>query len=79
MRLELDLEESHRLFVAVVDALLVDLKLSTTDSAALKRWRSESMRPGSPGMKELAAKINADIARALENKAKSAVRIPDWK
>jgi len=79
MRIELDLEESHQLFTAVTDALLHDIKFSTADGAAFKRWRSKSMTPGSDGMKELAAKINADIARALENKAKSAVIKPDWK
>ena len=79
MRIELDLEESHQLFTAVTDALLHDTKFSTADGAAFKRWRSKSMTPGSDGMKELAAKINADIARALENKAKSAVIKPDWK
>jgi hypothetical protein len=79
MHLELDLEESHQLFSTVSAALLADIKFSTADSAALKRWRSKSMTPGSEGMKELAAKINADIARALENKAKSAVIKPDWK
>jgi hypothetical protein len=79
MRIELDLEESHQLFTAVTDAVLADIKFSTADSAAFKRWRSKSMTPGSDGMKELAVKINADIARALENKAKSAVMKPDWK
>jgi len=79
MRIELDLEESHQLFSAVTDALLKDIKFSTADSAAFKRWRSKAMTPGSAAMKELAVKINADIARALENKAKSAVMKPDWK
>ena len=79
MRIELDLEESHQLFSAVSDALLKDIKFSTADGAKLKRWRSKEMTPGSDGMRELAAKINADIERALENKAKSAVMKPDWK
>jgi len=79
MHVELDIEESQQLFVAVCDALLADIKFSTADGAALKRWRSKAMTPGSEGMKELAAKINADIARALVNKAKSAVIRPDWK
>ena len=78
MRLELDLEESQQLFAAVTDAILKDVKFSTADSAALKRWRSKTT-PGSEAMKEIAAKINADVARALENKAKSAVKKPDWK
>ena len=79
MHIELDLEESHQLFTAVTDALLKDIKFSKDDNAALKRWRSKAMTPGAEPMKELAAKINADIARALENKAKSAVIKPDWK
>jgi hypothetical protein len=79
MRVELDLEESHALFTAVVDSLLAGLKFSTADGAALKRWRSESMRPGSDGMHELAAKINADIDRGLKTRAKSALVRPDWK
>ena len=79
MRIELDLEESHQLFTAVTDGLIRDIKFSKDDGAALKRWRSKAMTPGADGMKELAAKINADIARALENKAKSAVMKPDWK
>ena len=79
MRLELDLDESHQLFTAVVDSLLADIKLSKDDSATLKRWRSQGMRPASDAMKELAAKINGDIERALGNKAKSAVVKPDWR
>lgn len=79
MRIEVDLEESHQLFTAVTYAILKEVKFSTADGAALKRWRSKSITPGSEGMKELAANINADIARALENKAKSAVIKPDWK
>jgi hypothetical protein len=53
--------------------------LSTEDRATLKRWRSGSMKPGSDGMKELSARINADLARTLQNKAKSAIMRPDWK
>ena len=79
MRLELDLEESHQLFTAIVDSLLEDISFGDADRAAIKRWRSESMRTGSEGMKELAARINADIERALTNKAKSAIMRPDWK
>ena len=79
MRLELDLEESHQLFSAIIDALIEDISFAGPDGAALKRWRSESMRTGSEGTKELAVRINADIERALTNKAKSAIMRPDWK
>jgi len=79
MRLQLDLEESHQLFTAIVGSLIEDISFAGADGAAIKRWRSESMRTGSEGMKELAARINADIERALTNKTKSAITRPDWK
>jgi hypothetical protein len=79
MRLELDSEECRELLAAVVERLSGEGKLGKTDSAALKRWRSEAMRPGSEGMKELTAKINAEIERTLSTRAKSAVMKPDWK
>jgi len=79
MKVELEAEECLQLFAAISDRLLDEASLSTEDRAALKRWRSTSMKPGSDGMKELAAKINADLARTLQNKAKSAIMRPDWK
>jgi hypothetical protein len=79
MRLELDSEECRELMAVVVERLLAETKLNKADSATLKRWRSESMKPGSEGMKELTAKINAEIERTLSTRAKSAVMKPDWK
>jgi len=79
MHLQLDLEESHQLFTAIIDSLIESISFAGADGAAIKRWRSESMRTGSEGMKELAARINADIERALTNKTKSAITRPDWK
>ena len=37
------------------------------------------MKAGSDGMRELTAKINADLERALRTKEKSAVQKPDWR
>jgi hypothetical protein len=79
MKVELEAEECLQLFAAITDRLLDEAALSTEDRAALKRWRSGSMKAGSDGMKELSAKLNADLARALQNKAKSAIVRPDWK
>jgi hypothetical protein len=79
MRVELEAEECLQLFSSITERLLEEAALSTEDRAALKRWRSGSMKPGSDGMKELSAKINADLARTLQNKAKSAILRPDWK
>ena len=37
------------------------------------------MTPGSESMRELTAKINADIDRALKASEKSAIMKPDWR
>jgi len=79
MKLELEAEEARELFGLIVERLLDEAKLADEDRAALRRWRSETMTAGSAGMKELTAKINADIDRALKTKAKSAVMKPDWR
>ncbi len=79
MRLELEQEESRELLSLIVERIIEEAKLSNKDRAALKRWRSERMKPGSDGMRELTSKINADLERALRTKEKSAVQKPDWR
>lgn len=79
MRLELDPEEGRALLSLVVDRLAEEAGLSDEDRAAVRRWRSEQMKPGSDGMRELTEKINADLERALRSKEKSAVQKPDWR
>ena len=79
MRLELASEEARELLMCILDRLIDEAGLSDSDRAALLRWRSESMTPGSEGMRELTAKINADIDRALKTKEKSAIMKPDWR
>ncbi len=79
MKLELELEEGRELLSLIVDRLATEARLSDADRAALKRWRSEQMKAGSDGMRELAAKINADLERTLRSKEKSAVQKPDWR
>ena len=79
MRLELDSDETRELLALVVERLLDEAGLLDADRAALRHWRSESMLAGSDGMKELTAKVNADIDRALKNKEKSAIQKPDWR
>ncbi len=78
MRLELDTEEARELLARIVDRIAQGAGLSDEDQARLKRWRSESMKAGSDGMRELMAKVNADLERALKSKEKSAIRKPDW-
>ncbi len=79
MRLELEQEESRELLSLSVERIIEEAKLSDQDRVALKRWRSERMKPGSDGMWELTGKINADLERALRSKEKSAVQKPDWR
>jgi len=79
MKLELEPEEGRELLSLIIDRLTDEGDLSDADRAALKRWRSEQMKAGSDGMRELTAKINADLERALRSKEKSAVQKPDWR
>ena len=67
------------MLVLLVDRLIEEAGLADADRATLHRWRSAGMKAGSDGMKELTAKINADIDRSLKSKAKSAIMKPDWR
>ncbi len=79
MRLELEQEESAQLLSLIVDRITQEAGLATKDRAAVKRWRSEQMKAGSDGMRELTNKMNADLDRALRTKEKSAVQKADWR
>jgi hypothetical protein len=79
VKLELDAEEAREVLMLILDRLRDEAGLNDTDRAALLRWRSESMQPGSDGMRELTAKMNADIDRALKTKERSAIMKPDWR
>ena len=79
MRLELEQEESVELLSLIVDRITQKAGLATKDRAAVKRWRSEQMKLGADGMKELTEKLNADLERALRSKEKSAIQRPDWR
>jgi hypothetical protein len=79
VKLELAPEESRELLMCILDRLTEEAGFSDADRAALLRWRSESMTPGSESMRELTEKINADIDRALKTKEKSAIMKPDWR
>jgi hypothetical protein len=78
MKVELEIEEAREIFLAVLEAIAEEAGLSGEDTAALGKWRT-AMTPGSAAMRELAAKLNADLARALENKKRSAIIKPDWR
>lgn len=79
MRLTLEPEEARELLDVITERLLQESGLDDGDRAAMRRWRSESMKPGSEGMRELTAKINAELERTLAVKSRSAVVKPDWR
>ena len=72
-------KSARELVVMIIDRLIEEAGLGDEDRATLRRWRSEGMKAGSEAMRELTAKINADIDRALKTKEKSAVVKPDWR
>ncbi len=78
MKLELETEEARELMSLIVARLIGEAGFGDADRAAVRRWRSESMKPGSAEMRELTAKLNAEIDRTLKTKAKSAIVKPDW-
>lgn len=79
MKVELSSEEAWVLLSHVTRNLLDDAGLTDDDRAALRRWRSEDMRPNSETMAALTEKLNADLAKTHENKSRSRLRKPDWK
>ncbi len=79
MKVEFEIEETRELFLFLCDRLIEDAGLAPADRATLRKWRGDSMRPGSSGMRDLHEKMNADLARTLENKKRSSVRKPDWR
>lgn len=79
MRLELEQEEGRELLALIVERVSEEAGLADKDRAAVRRWRSEAMKPGSEGMAELTSKMSADLERAIRTKEKSAVQKPDWR
>lgn len=79
MKVELTSEEAWVLLSEVARNVLEDADLSDDDRAALRRWRSEEMRPNAEPMADLTEKLNADLAKTHENKSRSRLRKPDWK
>ena len=79
MKVQLEPEEARELLALIVGRLLDEAGCGDGDRAVLRRWRSESMKAGSDGMRELTAKLNAEIERTLQTKARSPVMKPDWR
>jgi hypothetical protein len=78
VKVELEVEEVSALLVFLTERFVEEAGLDAGDAAKLASWRS-TMTPGSQGMRDLTAKLNADLARRLENKRRSSVIKPDWR
>jgi hypothetical protein len=80
MKVEFEIEEVWTMFNSVVDEILTvpAVKKDRKDLAALRRWRTDEMTPGSDAMKLLAEKVNAAIRREHERQEVSPIKKPDW-
>ena len=78
MNVELDADEVWALFSTVMKDVVDQVEFSDEDRAALRRWRSEKMRPGSDDMKALLGRVNGDIARIVKSKERSQIQKHDW-
>ena len=78
MRVQIDEDEAWAMLSTVMQKVLDEAGLSDEDRAALRRWRSEQMRPGREASKALLDRINADLDRVTKGKARSAIQKHDW-
>lgn len=77
MKVEFAIEECWSMMDTIVESL-AGLDLSKKDRAALRRWRSDEMTPGSPAMRLLAEKLNTELQRAAARNEVSPIKKPDW-
>ena len=80
MKVEFEVEEVWTMFNAVVDEVLAipALKAERKDLAALRRWRTDEMSPGTDAMQLLTEKVNREIQREHERQEVSPIKKPDW-
>ncbi len=78
MRVQIDEDETWAMLSTVMKKVLDEAGLSDEDRAALKRWRSEQMRPGREASKALLDRLNADLERVVKAKERSAIQKHDW-
>jgi hypothetical protein len=78
VNVELDADEVWSLFSTVMKDVVDQVDFADEDRAALRRWRSEKMRPGSDDLKSLLARVNGDIARLTKSKERSQIQKHDW-
>jgi len=79
MKVELDTDEAWELMSLVVARLVDGAGLPDKDRAAIRRWRSDTMKPAGEPVRILARKINDDLADIARRKTRSQIRKPDWR
>lgn len=78
MHVQIDDDEAWAMLSTVLQKVLDEASLSDDDRAALRRWRSEQMRPGREPSKALLDRLNTDLERVMKNKERSAIQKHDW-
>ena len=79
MKVEIEEDEAWELMSLVVARLVDGAGLEGSDRAKVRRWRSDSMKPGREPMRVLTRKINDDLAQVWERKKRSQIQKPDWR
>jgi len=78
MKVEFDTDEAWNLMSHVIVRLLDETQLSDSDRARIRRWKSDEMKVTTQETRILGSKINEDLQKVYERKAKSQLRKPDW-
>jgi hypothetical protein len=78
MKVQIDEDEAWAMLSTVMQQALDEAGLADEDRAALRRWRSEQMRPGREASRALLERLNADLERVTKGKERSHIRKHDW-
>jgi Spy/CpxP family protein refolding chaperone len=78
MRVQIDEDEAWAMLSAVMQQVFDETDLADEDRAALRRWRSEQMRPGREASRALLERLNADLERVTKGKERSHIQKHDW-
>ena len=78
MRVQIDEDEAWAMLSTVMQQVMDESSLADEDRAALRRWRSEQMRPGREASKALLERLNQDLERVLKGRERSHIQKHDW-
>jgi hypothetical protein len=78
VKVQIDEDEAWAMLSTVMQKVLDEAGLSDDDRAALRRWRSEQMRPGREASRALLDRLNTDLERVMKGKERSRIQKHDW-